>query len=77
MNLIFLTIKTFNLQYRCHVVLVDLVTIPVTILVTILAEVLLQELDAASTVESMAIGPEIAGLGTGRTSVTAVGNGAI
>ena len=36
-----------------------------------------QELDAASTVESMAIGPEIAGLGTGRTSVTAVGNGAI
>ena len=42
-------------------------------LVNIWAEVLLRDLVAASTVDLMAIGLEIARLGTGRTSVIAVG----
>lgn len=41
------------------------------------AEVLLLDLDAALTVDLMATGLEIAKLGTGRTSVTAVGREAI
>lgn len=47
------------------------------VLVNILAEVLLQDQDAASIVELMATGLEIARLGTGRTSVIAVGTEAI
>lgn len=46
-------------------------------LVNILAEVLLQERGVASIVELMATGPEIARLGTGKTSVTGVGIEAI
>lgn len=60
------------MQYRCHAVLVVLVD-----LVNILAEVLLPEQVVASIVELMATGPEIARLGTGKTSVTGVGIEAI
>ncbi len=45
-------------------------------LVSILGEVLLQDQDAVLIVELMAIGLEIAKLGTGITSVIGVGNGA-
>lgn len=54
---------------RVHAVLVGLVSI--------LAEVLHLDQVAALTVELMAIGLEIVKLVIGRTSVTAVGNGAI
>ena len=43
------------------------------VLENIWAEVLLQDLDAASTVALMVTGLEIANLETGRTSVTVVG----
>lgn len=45
-------------------------------LVNILGEVLLQDQGAVLIVELMAIGLEIAKLGTGRISVIGVGNGA-
>lgn len=59
-------LKVFWLAFRGHGVLVDLVSI--------LVEVLLLDQGAALIVGLMAIGLEIARLGTGRTSVTAVGN---
>jgi hypothetical protein len=59
-------LNIIQLSFRGHGVLVDLVSI--------LEEVLLLDQGAALIVELMVTGLEIARLGTGRTSVIAVGS---
>ena len=60
-------------QFKCCFMLLGSLYRYLVVLENTWAEVLLQDLDAASTVALMVTGLEIAKLETGRTSVTVVG----